>query len=217
MVLRLARAVCDDISGNIEPYLEGFNRWLPVIDGPALKARIQDIEARPDEEFSTLLMACTLLSRISRPNLSESDVEGNHRLYMTLIVSHAILFSRGAKSFDILQSKILLAFYEHLQANRAAAVGTLSSAAATAQAMGLFRWHCLAEPGMISLRDEMQRVLCCLYILERSSLKYHIRQVADCGLGLSTPSITRPNQDQSLCPVPGLALIECSSANKGNC
>lgn len=167
VAVRLAHSVRDNILGHIGPYLEGFNKWLPVVDGSVLNARSQDAESSQDEAFCVLLLVCMLLSRVSRPNLDEAGIQGNHELYLTLTVSHATLLSRGFKSLDILQSKILLAFYEHLQANHIAAVGSLGSAAAIAKAMGLFSWHCQLEPEAISIENDGQREVCCLYILER--------------------------------------------------
>lgn len=167
MVIRIARYSCGNMSDNIEPYLGGLNKWLPVIDGLALKTRVRADQTFRDEGFCSLLVACALLSRISRPQIIESEVEGNNELYMTLIMSHAAMSSRGFMSLDMLQSKILLALYEHLQANYTAAVGTLRSAVGIAKVMGILRWHCLADQRMISLADETQKTLCCLYILER--------------------------------------------------
>lgn len=167
IVFRLAQSVRNNISGDIGPYLEGFNKWLPVIDGSALNARFRNPESFQDEAFCVLLLTCTLLSKVSRPNLDEADIQGNHELYLTLAVSHANLLSKGVKTLSILQSKILLALYEHLQANHMAAMGTLGSAAAITTGMGLFRWHCQVEPEMISIESEEQRVVCCLYVLER--------------------------------------------------
>lgn len=166
-VVRLARLVRDNISGNIDPYLQGFNRWLPVVDGPKLKARCQNVESLQDEAFSGLLIVCMLLSRVSVQNPAHAVVEGNHELYLKLVASHAALLTRGLRSLEVLQSKVLLALYEHLQANHMAAVGTLASAAAIAKTLGLFDWHCASEPEAIFLVLEEQRVACCLYVLER--------------------------------------------------
>ena len=167
MVIRIARYACDNLSDSIEPYLGGLNKWLPVIDGLALKTRVLADQTFRDEGFCSLLVACALLSRISMPQISDSEVEGNNELYMALIMSHAAMSSRGFVSLDTLQSRILLALYEHLQANYTAAIGTLSSAVGITKVMGILRWHCLADQRMISLADEKQKTLCCLYILER--------------------------------------------------
>lgn len=166
-IFRLAASVCDDISSNISPYIEGFNKWLPVIDGPALIARSQDDNSLRDPAFSTLLVACVLLSKVSKPKANANVFLRNQELYLTLIVSLSSLISRGIINLDILQAKILLALYEHLQANYIAAVGTLGSAASIAKMMGYFRWQCQTGPGITSMDNEISRVTCCLYILER--------------------------------------------------
>lgn len=166
-VANIARFLMDKLACHVDPYLEGFNMWLPVVDGSTLKARARVQEALEDERFSTLLVTCALLSRISRPKLSEPDVKENQGLYMALIISHTSMSSKGSRSMDVLQSKILLALYEHLQADQVAAVGTLSSAVEIARAMGIVQWHCMAEHRTIFLGSEDHRTLCCLYVLER--------------------------------------------------
>ena len=166
-IFRLTASVRGDISSNISPYLEGFNKWLPVIDGQALIARSRDDNSFKDPAFSTLLLACALMSEISKPKVNVSALQENQELYLTLIVSLSSLISRGITNLDILRAKILLALYEHLQANYVAAVGTIGSAVSIAKMMGYFRWHCQAGPGITSMDDEIPRVTCCLYILER--------------------------------------------------
>lgn len=165
--VRLARSLRPDFPGHIEAYLEGLNKWLPVVDDSVLTSRCGDPLAYQDEAFCALLLTCMLLSRVSRPRVLDEACIGNHELYLTITVSHASLLSKGVKSLDIVQSKILLAFYEHLQANHVAAVGSLSSAAAVAGAIGLFRWHCKADSGPIFVDIQGQREVCCLFVLER--------------------------------------------------
>ena len=70
-------------------------------------------------------------------------------------------------SLMILQAKTLMALYEHLQGNHIAAIGTISSASASAKAMGYFQWHCRGLPNSIEIDKEGERVTCCLYTLER--------------------------------------------------
>lgn len=164
----LARSAADDFPDNIKPYLEGLNKWLPVVDGSDLEAaRCQNATSFEDETFPALFLACVLLSRISTLNPVDVDTQGNRELYLMLTTSHTSLLSRGVTSLYLLQSKILLALYEFLQDNRIAVLGTLASAAAMVDTMGLFCWHCQTKPDVISIDIAEYRVVCCLYVLER--------------------------------------------------
>lgn len=167
-IITFARSAVDNLADSIGPYLEGFNKWLPVVDASDLEARCRNADPSGDETLPTLVLACVLLSRVSTLNPDDIDTHGNHQLYLMLTTSHTSLLSRGeVTSLCLLQSKILLALYEHLQDNRIAVLGTLASAAAMAEDMGLFRWHCRTKPEAISIDTAEYRVVCCLYVLER--------------------------------------------------
>ncbi|KIX01503.1 uncharacterized protein Z518_09229 [Rhinocladiella mackenziei CBS 650.93] len=165
--LDILPSVQRDVAGNIDPYFKSFNKWLPVVDASSLYRRCDDLPSSQDAEFSILLLTCVLLARVSQPSRAD-DKQQNDGLYMTISLSLTSLTSKGSLSLEMLQAEILLALYEHLDANHVAAAATIASAAVIAGNLGLFQWQCQAVPSQRVLVDEeMCRVAWCLYILER--------------------------------------------------
>ncbi|KIW96596.1 LOW QUALITY PROTEIN: uncharacterized protein Z519_01987 [Cladophialophora bantiana CBS 173.52] len=110
-----------NVAGDVEPYFQSFNKWLPVVDERCFYQRYDDPTNPPDQAFRTLQLACVLLSRISPP-FTAADQPRSKELYVLINLSVIRLVSNGGSSLEVLQAKILLALYEHLTANHIAAV-----------------------------------------------------------------------------------------------
>lgn len=104
----IARPLCDDVSYNLT---NGFQLVMARHWRPALEL-VRTIHKTKGAPLCLLLVpSCPEyqgLIRLSR------TLRGNHESYMTLVVSHVPMSSRGSKSLNMLQSKISLAFYRHL-------------------------------------------------------------------------------------------------------
>lgn len=172
---RDVRKICLDIlmsagsdsARNMDPYFQSFNKWLPIVDTTSFYQRRGEPPESWDVAFTTLQLSCMLLSRICPPFTPDDQLNGED-LYLSINLSLTSLTSNGDRSLEVLQAKILLALYEHLKTNHAAAVGTIASAAVIAGNLGLLQWQCRPNPKERDLADKgMHKIAWCLYILER--------------------------------------------------
>ena len=163
----MIKPIQGDIPGSILPYFESFNKWLPVLEYSDLFPQCEQEDLPNDPGTSTLLLACALLSQMVTARPEASRAPQKQHLYMVLNVVFTSAISTGSFSLQLLQAKILLSLYEHLDANHIGAAASLCSAAAIAQELRIIPWHCRKKVDISSLANNELRAAICLYVLER--------------------------------------------------
>jgi hypothetical protein len=127
----------DDIAISCSRYFNTIHTWYPIIAKDELYARLAHLRSSPNADFTILILAIHLVSRMYRPSPRPRD--GLEQLHHTVKGFHSIVLSTGRSSTELIQAGLLLALYEHCQALPAVAYQTLGVCARMGYALGFHK------------------------------------------------------------------------------
>jgi hypothetical protein len=168
---QLTEQCCDIMSRDGEHILVSCSRyfsfihtWYPIIAKKELYDRLPCIRSSPKGDFSLLVLAIHLVSRIYGHIPRERD--SLQQLYHTTKGFYSILVSTGRSSIEFVQAGLLLAVYEHFQALHDAAYQTLGACARMGYTLGFDKT--LSQDSQPShVADRQRQVWWGIIILER--------------------------------------------------
>lgn len=131
----MAREV-DDIPLSLSRYFKCVNGWFPIVREAEVHEHITLPQRIPDADFVILVLTIHLVSHMYEDETTRTT-DRRETFYQTVKRLYSITLSSRAPSMELIQAGILLALFQHCQAQHDSTYQTLGTCARMGYSIGI--------------------------------------------------------------------------------